>query len=414
MLKLRAKSVISLFVISTLFTCIDPYVPKLKGYDSLLVVDGLITDANSSYSIKLTRTSQDVNSIPAIVSDATVSVSDDVGNTNFLNYSGNGVYKSDSTTFRGTVGRTYVLHITTPEEEEFTSEPCLMQSVPDIYSIYFARDEELTNNGTENQSGVRIYLNSKGNDINKYYRWTFDETWKFKVPNPKLYDYVHTQFPMSPVFTPVSDVKEFCWKFSKSNDILIRSINEGQSNIIEKQPIYFIPTEKSDRLLIQYSILVKQYSISKNEFDFWNNLKQINETGGDIFARQPYSVLSNINSVNNSNKRVLGFFQVSAVSQKRKYILKSDVSLMGLHFYEPPCKTWVLDLSYFPPGCLNCPPWTWDDLYSRLCISSNYTFTEPIHQGQSDVLLDLVFTTHECANCELTGTHTKPDFWIDL
>jgi hypothetical protein len=105
---------------------------------------------------------------------------------------------------------------------------------------------------------------------------------------------------------------------------------------------------------------------------------------------------------------------VSAVSQQRKNILYRNVALMGLPFYSYPCKTLELDLSYLPGGCLNCPPPTWDDLYWHLSIALDYTFTEPIYNKASDILLYLVFTRPECANCELTGTSKEPDFWVDL
>ena len=177
-----------------------------------------------------------------------------------------------------------------------------------------------------------------------------------------------------------------------------------------KQPIFFIATEKTDRLLLQYSILVKQYSISKNEYEFWNNLIKVNETGNDIFARQPYTVISNIHSTNNVKKRVLGFFQVSAVTQKRKNIPYRDVALMGLHFYSYPCRTWEFAPGDFETLC-RCPPKTWDDVYWYLCIVSDYTFTQPKYFGYGDSLVELEFTRPECANCELTGSHIKPDFW---
>jgi hypothetical protein len=413
MLKVRHKSIVILVGLSLLCTCIDPYTPKLSGYTSLLVVDGLITDANNSYTVRLSRTFQDLNSTPPPVTDATVFITDDVGNSSNLINRGSGIYKTDSTQFNGTPGRTYVLHIKTSDGSEYESDACLMNPVPDIDSIYFAKDQQLVNNGTQSQDGVSIYLDSKEGD-NQYYRWEYEETWKFKVPSPKKFNYIKTDDPNNPIFMPITDVKEFCWKNNQSNEILIRSVSEGQSNKITKQPILFIATDESDRLLLQYSILIKQYSISKNEFDFWNNLKQINEIGGDIFAKQPYTVLSNIKNINNPKERVLGYFQVSAVSQQRKYILYKDVALMGLPFYSYPCKILQLDLLYLPQGCLNCPPPTWDDLYGHLSISLNYPFTEPIFNKVSDVLLYLDFTTPECANCELTGTSKKPDFWIDL
>ncbi len=219
MLKPGPRSIIILIVFA-LCTCIDPYSPKLRGYDSILVVDGLITDANSSHTIKLSRTFQDQNSIPATVSDATLFISDDTGNKSYLKSKGNGMYITDSIEFKGTIGRTYILHILTHEGVEYESEPCLMQSVPDIDSIYFEKDNELVNNGTESQEGIKIYLDSKGGDNNQYYRWTFEETWKFKVPYPKKYD-----FDMNDsTIIPVAAVKDCCWKSRKSDEILIHSI----------------------------------------------------------------------------------------------------------------------------------------------------------------------------------------------
>jgi len=73
------KSIYVLAVIFTLCTCIDPYSPKLKGYDSLLVVNGLITDENAAYTITLSKTLQDQNAIPVMVSDASVYITDEQG-----------------------------------------------------------------------------------------------------------------------------------------------------------------------------------------------------------------------------------------------------------------------------------------------------------------------------------------------
>ena len=155
------KAIFILAIVFAFCTCIDPYSPLLTGYESLLVIDGLITDANSSYTVKLSRTFQEQNSTPVSVPDAIVYISDDAGNENHLSHKGNGVYKSDSISFTGSVGRTYILHIKTNEGQEYESDPCLMQSVPEIDSIYVVPDRELINNGTEVQEGARIFLDSE-------------------------------------------------------------------------------------------------------------------------------------------------------------------------------------------------------------------------------------------------------------
>ena len=409
MLKLGHKSVVTLVALFLLCTCIDPYSPKLTGYSTILVVDGLITDANTSYTVKLSRTFQAQNSILDGVSDATVSISDNAENTYYLINKGRGVYKTDSLAFAGTIGRTYILHVLTHDGEEFESDPCLMQSVPEIDSIYFAWDQQIINNGTQTQDGVGIYLDSKEGDNNQYYRWAFDETWKFKVPYPKKFNFNMADSSI----TSVTDIKEYCWKNKKSDGILIHSIYAGEATRIKNEPIFFIATDQSDRLLIQYSILVSQYSISKKEYDFWNNLKQINESGEDIFAKQPFTVISNIKNVNDPSERVLGYFQVSAVKQKRKYISFTDIVGLNLPVYHSQCERLVKEPNDYPNAFLAPPP-TWDDLYSMFCVTSNYYFVEPMYSSGTDMLQKMVFAKPDCADCELTGTRNKPDFWVDL
>ena len=394
-------------------TCIDPYTPNLKGYDSLLSVDALITDLNTSYTVKLTRTMQNQNEISPAVSDAIVYLTDDAGNTITLINAGGGIYKTDSIEFRGVIGRTYVLHIGTNDGQEYESDRCLMYQVPEIDSVYFEKDHQVTNNGTQSLDGISIYLDSKEGDNNQYFRWAYEETWKFKVPYPTKFEYVKRADPDLPGFVPVNDVKEFCWNSNQSNEILIRSIINGLAEKIIKQPIFFIPTERSNRLLYQYTVLVKQYSISKNEYDFWNNLKQVNETGNDIFARQPYSVLSNLHNTKNPKERVLGFFQVSAVSQKRRNIVYDEVGYTGLHFYSDGCQSWQIDRSFYNTPCM-CPPPTWDDVYYKMTVFSHYIFTEPLYDLTGKILSKMVFTSPECADCELTGSHTEPYFWKDI
>jgi len=403
MLKVGPKSLITLVTVFILCTCIDPYNPKLTGYESLLVVDGLITNANTSCTVKLSRTFQEQNSSPFRVSDATVFITDDSGNSSYLISKGDGIYKTDSIEFKGIPGKTYILHILTQKGEEYESKPCRMQSVPDIDSIYFAKDQILINNGTQSQEGVSIYLDSKEGDNNQYLRWAFDETWKFKVPYPKKYNYID-----SATIVVVDKIKEFCWKSRKSDEILIYSNYSGQVASIKKKPIFFIAPDQSDRLLIQYSILVKQYSISKEEYDFWNNMKQVNESGGDIFAKQPFTVISNIHNINDPKERVLGYFMVSALKQKRKNIKFKDIVEMNLPYFHYKCERIVKK----PSDYYSVPPTTFDQLYAIFCKTSDYYFVEPIW-GIS-MLEKLVFARPECANCELTGTSVKPDFWVDL
>ncbi|MDZ7633424.1 MAG: hypothetical protein U5L72_02875 [Bacteroidales bacterium] len=53
-------------------SCIDPFNPQVQGFQSLLVVDALVTDANESYYCRLSRTIEKDRETPERVSGATV------------------------------------------------------------------------------------------------------------------------------------------------------------------------------------------------------------------------------------------------------------------------------------------------------------------------------------------------------
>lgn len=395
-------------------TCIDPYILNLEEYESLLVVDGIITDEPVSYRIKLSRTFQNEEVLPVAVSNAEVSVQDENGGINVFQEKDPGIYRSDSTHFTGRVGGTYTLHIKTSDGLEYESDPCPMTGVPEIDSIYFAYDRELINNGTEEEEGIRIFLDaSNKNEVCKYFRWEFEEVWKFQIPFPVGYKYLGggkiEAIPMMGNHT--------CWKYRKSNDIIIHNTKSQQSGWVSRQALKFIASDKSDRLRKQYSIHVKQYSLSQSEYEFWNNLKQVSESGGDIFEKQPFSIIGNIHCINREDEQVLGYFQVSAVKKMRKYITIGQLTEMDIPFYQYPCSKieyGPYDL-YGPNLPYPVPPEYYDQVYNRF-MNLGYVFihaTDVIIHGNLPIS-QFVFTTPECSDCSLTGDPNKPDFWVDI
>ena len=161
MLNAGAKFIIILAFTILISRCVDPYAPKLNGYESILVVEGMVTNENSSYRVKLSRSVGEQDASPEVISDATVYITDDENQTAALKGSGNGKYKTDSTQFRGIIGKTYILHIKTVEGNFYQSEPYTMEPVAGIDNIYYSKDEELGENGTVISEGLRIYLDTK-------------------------------------------------------------------------------------------------------------------------------------------------------------------------------------------------------------------------------------------------------------
>ncbi len=390
-------------------SCIDPYIPNIRNYKSLLIVEGLITNENISNRVKLSRTNAKDNSDAETVADAYVYIIDGDGiKTEFQNCR-NGYYKTDSTLFTGVIGQKYTLHILTNDSKEYMSDECSMLPVEAIDNIYYEKAEEFSGVFDEPITGLRIMSKTADSgDKDQYFRWTFEEVWKTILPGAQRYNYVYVNdSTLSFISLPL--VKEVCWKSNLSGDIVTNS-TITRNNFIN-QEILFIDPLKSDRLTREYSILVKQYSISQQEYNFWTNLKKVGQVGGDIFASQPYEVFSNIHG---GNEKVLGYFEVSAVSKKRIFI--SAIELNPLHLPQnKPC-----ELIYKSPDDFIKPKPTWTALY-HMYVDNGYIFVRPeltlgaIPEGKVDTskVIKLVFSTKICSICEYSGFSEKPDFWID-
>ncbi len=113
-----------------------------KGENKRLVVEGGITTANKSHSVKLTYTTDYFSEEPTpYASGAEVSISDGTNNYPLLEESESpGVYKTDPATFKAVPSRMYTLKIKLANGEEYTAKDSL-PPVSDIDSIGFGFDK---------------------------------------------------------------------------------------------------------------------------------------------------------------------------------------------------------------------------------------------------------------------------------
>ena len=399
------KVIIILIIGFSLFTCIDPYVPQLKSFESRLVVDALLTDENISNYVRLSRTIESPDDVAA-VSGAEVIITDDIGNSTYLTERYPGDYRTDSLQFMGVAGRSYTLTIETSDGKRYESEKCMLYPVPEIDSLYYGRDEMFSDETGSFREGVTFYIDSHGENTSGYYRWSYDEWWKFNAPDPKLFDYVNDS-----TILPVDEVKKTCWGHKRSDIIDLEITQPGEPMDFFMKPILFVASDESDRLLIQYCAEVRQMSLSKKEYEFWKLMAELNESGGDIFDKQPFQIFSNISNVNDPEEPVIGYFQVSGVQLQRKYLTFNEAAAMDLPMYSYECDRMEKGpIDYPPPGGGRGP--TFDEIY-RMFLNSGYTFIKPLYNDAGN-LLRLVFVLPHCAECTVNGSLQKPWFWEDL
>jgi hypothetical protein len=360
--------------------CVEPFNPDIPKYDNILVVDGMITDLEEPYYIDLTRSMPYEEIDPERELGAEVIVSDDQANVYEFTEAGRGRYVSDPSEFRGEIGRNYQLHIITSDGNEFESEWIELGKVPKIDSLYWAFEEKATEDPDEMIQGVQIYLSTEdpANDT-WYYRWEWIETWEFTTPfiaagRPTLHE---------------------CWKTENSNDIEIATSRHFSVDAIKNHPLTFI-SQKTNRLGIMYSMLVRQYSLSQEAYSFWKQLQDINQKMGSLFDPTPVAVLGNIHNVDDIP--VLGYFQASAVSTRRIFVNRSDlpVDLVVSTGYEY-CEIMILeDPTQIEIDNIIRDGWVFLDTYTFIGITY-YRFTN----------------AQSCYDCTAEGVNKMPSYWPD-
>lgn len=369
---------IVLLVLLILFrNCVTEFIPETTERKNLLIVEGLITDLHESYKIKLSRSwPLGLKYHVDQVTGAQVAVSDDRGNNYSFHEKNPGIYFSDSSVFRGVPGRKYSLHIRATDTLGFysyyESVPVEMTPVPPIDSIYYEkvtiREADLSSNGIEN---CQIFLNTHDDSGNcKYFRWDFTETWEF---------HLHYDFP-----------NFACWLTEKSRKILIKNTSGLVKDYIIGYPLNYI-SETSDRLEIKYSIMANQYSLSQDEYTYWEKLKRFTDDVGGLYDMIPANVPGNISCITNPEEQVLGYFSVSAKTSRRIFIkdhFAGQVNIYGACASE----------KIFNPGDIpGIGSWVW--------ILERNDFAVPPY---------VVLTSDKgCIDCTIRGSNIRPDFWDD-
>ena len=359
-------------------SCVTEFIPQVSEERELLVVEGLITDQPEPYTVKLSKASPFGKKSEVIpLGNCMVSVTDNLGNRYYLNEQSTGTYVSDPAYFRGVVGRSYSLNIKTDRYAggfTFESSPVEMIPVPPIDSIYY--EKTVIQEKTEDDpqiDGCQIYLDtSDPENINRYFRWDFDECWILRL------------------LWPVDNMK--CWVYDKSRTIHIKNTTSLDESAIEAYPLTYI-TNETDRLKMEYSILVNQYSMNEEEYNFWEKLKTLTEQVGGLYDVVPYSITSNLYCLDDQSVKVLGYFSVSAKSSKRIFIKDKFEGIIDRY---ADCVTDTLPTDY-PPSIdgINVRVWA--------LLVNKSSFTSPGYT--------IITDRKGCADCTDRGTTTEPDFW---
>ena len=382
MSRLLCTLFITSFILLMYVSCKKPYNPPATTRDNkFLVIDGtLINSADSPSVITLSRTVKLTDTTQAIYPEtgATVSIEDSTGGSFALFEMPGGKYQSNPLSLNSS--DKYRLMITTSSGDQYASDFVEMKQTPPIDSITW-----------QQQNDVMISVNTHDPLNNtKYYRWDFTETWQNSAPlkselgvDNGLIFYIEDR-PL--------DQRYNCWSNDYSTDILIGSSIALSQDVINMAPIVVVP-QNSVKINIRYSILVKQYAITADAYQYFSILKKNTENLGSIFDAQPTQLTGNIHSVKNPAEIVLGYFTASSVQQKRIFISKDEVSNWNYVYPGPECNMITINQNSTNFLIYNYP----DPAYTAYYFS-----------GTTGLAIDKI----SCLDCTLQGgTNQKPSYW---
>ena len=375
--KLKIFFVIALLLL--LGSCKEEFNPKVTSINSyFLVVEGIINTGADSTIINLSRTvlvSQKNTANPE--TGATLTVESETNQSYPLPElsSKKGTYASLPLNLDPS--KKYRLRIITANGSVYLSDFVETKVSPAI---------ELVGHDANVEKGLQIYVNTKDQTNNtRYYRWEYEETWIFRSAYQSVLIWNGTRFIDR---DPTNYIYQ-CWGNEKSSSIILGSSAKLDHDVIFKQPIVLNPST-SEKFTEKYSILIKQYALTKEAYAFWENLRKNTETLGSIFDAQPSQISGNIHNQANPSEPVIGYMSAGTVQKQRIFLRKDELpgfnlplnANCNLVLVEP--VTSLVYPSYFQGG-----------------------FSIPVEYDPKGVLA----ASKLCVDCTLRGTTKKPAFW---
>ena len=373
---MKRPNLILLLFASLAASCVTQFIPEINGEEYSIVIEGMVTDRNEVYEVRISWSDPlNPTSPPPPVSDFTVTVADDAGNEFPFVYSGGNLYISDSLQFRSVPGRSYRLMVE-GNGHFFESDFMELVPVPEIDSLNAGFEYNEFYNPGQLTPGYQISVNTYDPTGEcRFYRWDFSETWEFRLP-----------------WNYRTIINRICWKSANSEEINIRSTSVLDESRINGQPVTFV-TAETDRLTAKYSILVRQYSLNESEFIYWENVRKVAFDAGGLFDVIPSTIPGNIYCTDDPAIKVLGYFSVSGVAEKRLFL--ENFNLRFPDFYES-CPFDTILVNQWDPT-----------VHKDVYILKEWSDVPP------EPIYYILSRKKECVDCTMNGTNKIPDFWND-
>jgi ABC-type uncharacterized transport system auxiliary subunit len=397
---IRKHIILLLLALLTLSGCTEQYVLQSNTFESALVVEATLTNEMKRQTIRLTRTYQLEANAPTAETGAHVTVNDSEGNEyTFEEMVGHYVSTVD---FEAVAGRNYWLNIETKDGRNYTSTAEVLSPLNPIQDVTAS---------VQAKDGARgVGINVKCFDptrSSQYYRYEYEESYKIIAPVWDDEKTILTPFDQEVghqgiAVVPRTQETQICYATVKSNDI-IQNTTTGQSDDRVDYRVRFI-SDQNYIISHRYSIKVRQYVQNLAAYTFYKTLKKVSGNGSLLSQTQPGYFFGNLKCVENPTEKVIGYFEVASVSEKRIFFNYVDLfPNEPLPPYIEKCDVRQFKFCFgnFDPECRGA---------ALLSIISSNSLVYVDSDGTQTYFF---MVKPACGDCTTIGSNVKPDFWID-
>ncbi len=369
--------------------CKKPYNPTIVATNNnYLVVEGTINTGSDSTIFRLSRT-VNVSSTVTINPEkgATVTIESNANGAYPLTETKSGYYTSPGLNLDNS--KQYRLRILTANNQQYLSDFVAVKITPPIDSVGYAIQS----------NGLQLYVNTHDPQNNtRYYRWDYVETWQFHAK----YESSFISNGKEIVPRTVSQFIYSCFGNAVSSNIVLGSSAKLKQDVIYQSPLTAIAST-SEKIETKYSILVRQYALTSDAYNFWVNLKTNTEDLGSIFDAQPSQAPTNIHNISNPTAPAIGYISACLVQTKRIFI--SNTQLPNWQPTYP--YTCELDSIWY-----SAPKSGFNEVAAELVPLPNSEIpVTSFYLKGSPAVAGFLSSDIDCVDCTIRGTQVQPSFW---
>ena len=322
------RRTVYIYLLLMLTSCVERYYPESDDiFTGTLVINAALSNVPGTQTIQISRS--DGLLYPEFMpeSSCVVELENQTGDQLSFSEASPGYYSANVTEDFMRIGDQYMLRVLTSDGNVYLSDYSQLHTPTAIDKIYYEMESYPTSDPGVYVEGIRFYIDFQIDaDSSEFMRWELVETYEFHNPDYEgfIYSYDRVLRPM-----PDSLDDRQCWITGHVNAIYTLDAANMSSPAYTHMPLHFVSNE-TQRLSYGYSLLVRQHAMDEPSFRYWDELKLNSHNQSGLYDHLPSMTPSNIYNVDDPEERVLGFFGVSGVSDKRFFIQE----VAGLRKYD--------------------------------------------------------------------------------